>query len=100
MCTVLVFCFQVRALELEKELESERSRLAELRKLHYHLAGSEEGWEVDEVRCREMWECGALSDIFINFVVLVSGGTFVVHTAVTHTCMALYICMYVCLTNL
>jgi huntingtin interacting protein 1 len=39
---------QVRALELEKELESERSRLAELRKLHYHLAGSEEGWEVDE----------------------------------------------------
>lgn len=39
---------QVRALELEKELETERNRLAELRKLHYHLAGSEEGWEVED----------------------------------------------------
>ena len=37
----------MHALELEKELETERSRLAELRKLHYHLAGSEEGWEVE-----------------------------------------------------
>ena len=36
---------QVRALELEKELEMERTRLAELRKIHYHLAGSSEGWE-------------------------------------------------------
>lgn len=36
---------QVRALELEKELEMERTRLAELRKVHYHLAGASEGWE-------------------------------------------------------
>jgi huntingtin interacting protein 1 len=36
---------QVKALELEKELEMERTRLAELRKLHYHLAGASEGWE-------------------------------------------------------
>ena len=41
---------QVKALELEKELEMERTRLAELRKYHYHLAGSSEGW--DEVRER------------------------------------------------
>ena len=39
---------QVKALELEKELESERTRLAELRKIHYKLAGASEGW--DEVR--------------------------------------------------
>ena len=37
---------QVKALELEKELEMERIRLAELRKVHYHLAGASEGWEV------------------------------------------------------
>jgi len=37
---------QVHALELEKELEMERTRLAELRKIHYHLAGASEGWEV------------------------------------------------------
>ena len=36
---------QVKALELEKELEMERTRLAELRKAHYHLAGASEGWE-------------------------------------------------------
>lgn len=36
---------QVKALELEKELEMERTRLAELRKVHYHLAGASEGWE-------------------------------------------------------
>ena len=36
---------QVKALELEKELEMERTRLAELRKVHYHLAGTSEGWE-------------------------------------------------------
>ena len=39
---------QVRTLELEKEVELERARLAELRKLHYHLAGTEEGWEIEE----------------------------------------------------
>ena len=43
---------QVKALELEKELESERTRLAELRKIHYKLAGASEGW--DEV---SEWEC-------------------------------------------
>ncbi len=37
---------QVKALELEKELEMERTRLAELRKVHYHLGGAGEGWEV------------------------------------------------------
>ena len=37
---------QVKALELEKELQMERTRLAELRKVHYHLAGASEGWEV------------------------------------------------------
>jgi len=42
---------QVKALELEKELRDERTRLAELRKVHYHLAGASEGWEV-EVRER------------------------------------------------
>ena len=43
---------QVKALELEKELRDERTRLAELRKVHYHLAGASEGWEV-EVSLRE-----------------------------------------------
>ena len=36
---------QVRALELEKDLEMERTRLAELRKIHYHLGGAGEGWD-------------------------------------------------------
>ncbi len=36
---------QVKALELEKELETERTRLAELRKVHYKLAGASEGWD-------------------------------------------------------
>ena len=43
---------QVKALELEKELEMERKRLAELRKIHYHLAGASEGWEVCICMCR------------------------------------------------
>ena len=42
---------QVRALELEKELEMERTRLAELRRIHYHLGGAGEGW--DEVGTAE-----------------------------------------------
>lgn len=56
---------QVKALELEKELETERTRLAELRKIHYHLAGASEGWE--EVRrgegSRKRWgrEMGFIS---------------------------------------
>ena len=37
---------QVKALLLEKELRDERTKLAELRKAHYHLAGASEGWEV------------------------------------------------------
>lgn len=37
---------QVRVLELEKELEQERFRLAALRKHHYQLAGEGEGWVV------------------------------------------------------
>ena len=39
----------MHALELEQELAEERTRLAELRKVHYHLGGSQEGWE-DTVR--------------------------------------------------
>ncbi|XP_019848785.1 PREDICTED: huntingtin-interacting protein 1-like isoform X2 [Amphimedon queenslandica] len=39
---------QVRALELEKELEMERTKLAELRKIHYHKAGASEGWDEEE----------------------------------------------------
>ena len=37
---------KVKALELEKELDMERTRLSRLRKTHYHLAGASEGWEV------------------------------------------------------
>lgn len=37
---------QVRVLELESELEKERRRLGDLRKVHYQLAGESEGWEV------------------------------------------------------
>ena len=44
-CNVLCQTWQVRALELEKELEMERTHLTELRKLHYHLAGAAEGWD-------------------------------------------------------
>jgi len=36
-------------LELEKELETERYKLGELRKKHYQLAGASEGWEDDQV---------------------------------------------------
>lgn len=42
---------QVKALELEKELETERTRLAELRKIHYHIAGASEGWEEEVGLC-------------------------------------------------
>ncbi|XP_065830559.1 huntingtin-interacting protein 1-like [Oscarella lobularis] len=38
---------QVRVLELESMLEKERSKLSELRRAHYHLAGASEGWEED-----------------------------------------------------
>lgn len=36
---------QVKVLELECALEKERKRLAEIRKVHYQLAGPAEGWE-------------------------------------------------------
>lgn len=39
---------QVRVLELEKELQQERLRLAALRRHHYQLAGEGEGWEVPQ----------------------------------------------------
>lgn len=48
-CPCAILCPQVHALELEQELADERTRLAELRKVHYHLGGSQEGWE-DTVR--------------------------------------------------
>lgn len=38
----------MKALELEKELEMERKRLAQLRKVHYHLGGASEGWDEEE----------------------------------------------------
>ena len=44
-CNKYLIIFQVRALELEKELEMERTRLAELRKTHYRLGGVSEGWD-------------------------------------------------------
>ncbi|XP_048733074.1 huntingtin-interacting protein 1-like isoform X3 [Ostrea edulis] len=39
---------QVRVLELEKELETERYKLGQVRKRHYQLAGENEGWEIEE----------------------------------------------------
>ena len=36
---------QVRVLELQSDLEKERIKLSELRKMHYRLAGESEGWE-------------------------------------------------------
>lgn len=35
----------VKVLETEKHLEEERSKLSELRKHHYKLAGEIEGWD-------------------------------------------------------
>ena len=35
----------VKVLETEKNLEEERTKLAELRKHHYKLAGDIEGWD-------------------------------------------------------
>ncbi len=46
---------QVKALELEKDLRDERTRLAELRKIHYHLAGASEGWEVEVLHGCSQW---------------------------------------------
>ena len=40
----------MRALELEKELEMERTKLAELRRIHYHKAGASEGWDVEVMK--------------------------------------------------
>ena len=55
---------QVKALELEKELETERTRLAELRKIHYHLAGASEGWEeVRRAGKRQGKEAGSMYNI-------------------------------------
>ena len=42
---------KVRVLELESLLEKERNRLAELRRMHYHLAGASEGWEEVNLLC-------------------------------------------------
>ncbi|XP_071179961.1 huntingtin-interacting protein 1-like isoform X14 [Mytilus edulis] len=41
---------QVRVLELEKELETERYKLGEIRKKHYQLAGASEGWDEEETK--------------------------------------------------
>lgn len=35
----------VKMLETEKQLENERTKLAELRRHHYKLAGELEGWD-------------------------------------------------------
>lgn len=37
----------MRVLELEKELETERYKLGQVRKRHYQLAGENEGWEIE-----------------------------------------------------
>nr|XP_045605659.1 huntingtin-interacting protein 1-related protein-like isoform X1 [Procambarus clarkii] len=39
----------VKVLEIEKQLDTERSKLSELRKHHYRLAGEVEGWEEAEM---------------------------------------------------
>ncbi|XP_053641344.1 huntingtin-interacting protein 1-related protein isoform X2 [Cherax quadricarinatus] len=39
----------VKVLETEKQLDTERSKLSELRKHHYRLAGEIEGWEAAEM---------------------------------------------------
>ena len=49
---------QVRVLELQSDLEKERIKLSELRKMHYRLAGESEGWE-QEVGGRGRWGGGA-----------------------------------------
>ncbi|XP_041349097.1 huntingtin-interacting protein 1-like isoform X2 [Gigantopelta aegis] len=41
---------QVRVIQLESELEKERRKLGDLRRQQYHLAGEDEGWEVNEKR--------------------------------------------------
>ena len=41
---------QVRVLELEKELETERYKLGEFRKKHYQLAGASAGWDEDQMK--------------------------------------------------
>lgn len=45
----------VKVLETEKQLETERSKLSELRKHHYKLAGEIEGWD-QEVGASEFGE--------------------------------------------
>ncbi|XP_062614354.1 huntingtin-interacting protein 1-like isoform X3 [Saccostrea cucullata] len=47
---------QVRVLELEKELETERYKLGQVRKRHYQLAGESEGWETNELTSTELGE--------------------------------------------
>ncbi|XP_042213875.1 huntingtin-interacting protein 1-related protein-like isoform X2 [Homarus americanus] len=39
----------VKVLETEKQLDTERSKLSELRKHHYRLAGEIEGWEKEDL---------------------------------------------------
>lgn len=39
---------KIKVLELESNLEKERKKLDELRKVHYQLAGSSEGWDEEE----------------------------------------------------
>ena len=36
---------QIKVLELEKQLETEKRKLYKIRKQHYHLAGENEGFE-------------------------------------------------------
>ncbi|XP_061162711.1 huntingtin-interacting protein 1-like [Saccostrea echinata] len=47
---------QVRVLELEKDLETERYKLGQVRKRHYQLAGENEGWETNELTSTELGE--------------------------------------------
>lgn len=46
----------VKVLETEKQLEVERSKLSELRKHHYKLAGEIEGWDQEVGATSELGE--------------------------------------------
>jgi len=40
---------QIHLLELERNLEKERQKLSELRKVHYKMAGESEGWDQEVI---------------------------------------------------
>lgn len=54
----------VKVLETEKQLDVERSKLSELRKHHYRLAGEIEGWE-EGVSVESCCKDGSEKSLFI-----------------------------------